>query len=643
VNAPGQGAQGRHQGGPSPLRSAGAGLALVLRAAPLRTASYLLLTIAIAGVPIGVAWLTKLLLDEVVTGGPDDTRLIQLVAALVSVTAAGAVLPYASQYIHSGLQRAVGAQALDRLYVAVGRHVGLRRLEDPQYLDRLEMAKQGASHPTQLLDSSLQMLRAALTGFGLVGSLILLSPAMAIVVGISAIPALIVELWLSRQRADMLWHLSPTQRRELFYRQLLSDLQAAKEIRLFGLGSLLRRRMLAHRRTADTARAALDQRNAIGQGGLALLSALIAGAGLAWAVREAHQGRLSTGDIAMFVAAVGGVQGSFATLIDNIAGTHQALVAFDHYLHVTRDEPDLPVVPDPAPVPVLRRGIEFHDVWFRYGDDLPWVLRGINLLIPGGAAVGLVGLNGAGKSTLVKLLCRFYDPSRGSITWDGVDLRRFDPQALRQRLTAVFQDYMAYELTAAENIGLGDTGRMADRPALQAAALQADVHEVVSRLPNGYDTPLTRIFVRDGADPDEDTGVVLSGGQWQRIAIARALLREQADLVILDEPSAGLDAAAEHGIHTRMREFRCGRTSLLISHRLGSLRDADMIVVLDSGVIVEQGSHAELMAEAGPYSRLFTLQARDYRPEDRLVPREERLASSVISTPVRQRAGLHNR
>ena len=229
--------------------------------------------------------------------------------------------------------------------------------------------------------------------------------------------------------------------------------------------------------------------------------------------------------------------------------------------------------------------------------------------------MGLIGRNGAGKSTLIKLLCRMYDPERGSILWDGVDLRELDPAELRARIGVVFQDYMEYDLTAAENIGLGDLERLHDRERVTAAAADAGAHAFVSRLPRSYDTLLSRLFFQ-GEETADDTsgaiGVTLSGGQWQRLALARAHLRAGCDLMILDEPSSGLDAEAEYEIHRTLRQRRTGRTNVLISHRLNTVREADLLVVLDEGTVVESGTHEELVARGGTYADLFSLQAEGY-------------------------------
>jgi ATP-binding cassette subfamily B protein len=319
----------------------------------------------------------------------------------------------------------------------------------------------------------------------------------------------------------------------------------------------------------------------------------------------------------MFIAAVAGLQGGLSALAHGIATTHQQLLLFGHYADVVHSSPDLPVAAEPRATGPLGTGIELRDVWFRYADDLPWVLRGVTLTIPYGQAVAVVGLNGAGKSTVAKLLCRFYDPVRGSIHWDGVDLRDLDPAELRARLGAVFQDHMTYDFSARDNIAVGDLSALDDLERIRAAAVNAGVHEVVTELPDGYDTALTRMFVlslKKGTAPK--TGVTLSGGQWQRVALARAFLREQADVMILDEPSSGLDPEAEHDVHLRMRRYRADRTSLLISHRLNAVREADVIAVLDDGVIAELGGHDELMAADGRYARLFRLQASGYQESD---------------------------
>lgn len=228
------------------------------------------------------------------------------------------------------------------------------------------------------------------------------------------------------------------------------------------------------------------------------------------------------------------------------------------------------------------------------------------------AGLALVGHNGSGKSTIVKLLCRFYDPTKGAILWDGVDIREFAPEGLRGRIGAVFQDFMSYDFSAADNIALGDLAAMGDRARIEAAAGTAGAHRTLAGLPRGYETLLTRMFLSESDRADERTGVVLSGGQWQRVALARAFLRESRDLMILDEPSAGLDAEAEHDIHTRLRGIRSGRASLLISHRLGAVRAADVIVLLQDGVVAERGTHDELVAAGGTYARLFSIQAQGY-------------------------------
>ncbi|GGQ75151.1 ABC transporter ATP-binding protein [Couchioplanes azureus] len=594
-------------------------VALVRRAAPASLVLSLVVSVAAAAVPVAVAWLTKVVLDGVSrgSGGP----ALRTTAVLLAIASAMVlILPELLQYLRARLSRAASALAQDRLLAAVLRLPGLAPFENPAFLDRLRLARQAAgSAPDATVDGAVGLLRSMLVVGGFVGSLAVLSPVMTLVVAAAALPALWAQLALAGHRATAMARMTPVVRREIFYGELLLDVQAAKEIRLFGTGRFLRSRVRRLRADTDARHRRMDRADLLTQGGLTLLAAAIAGGGLVWAVLAAGSGRLTVGDVSMFVAAVAGVQGGLAGAVRDLGSTRQHLLLFRHYLDVVDAEPG-PEPPAAAAPPALRHGIELHDVWFRYADDHPWILRGVDLFIPAGAAVALVGQNGAGKSTLVKLLCRLYEPTRGRILWDGVDVRDIPVAALRERMSAVFQDFMRYDLSARENIALGDLDALDDPQRIRRAARRAGVDRTVAGLPRGYDTLLTRSFFdgSDGGDPDP--GVVLSGGQWQRLALARAMLRDGRDLLILDEPSAGLDPAAEHEIHVGLRAHRQGRTSLLISHRLGVLRDADRIVVLADGRIAEQGRHDELVAAGGRYAELFRLQAGPYRDGEPALP-----------------------
>lgn len=595
-------------------RTASRAIALVWRSGPFQLAGSVVLTFAAGVGPLAVAWCTKLIVDYVAAG---DVRWQVVLWTVVALAVAGIVtsaVPHAVQYIGAELNRRVNLRATTALYAAVDRFVGLRRFEDPAFLDRIQIARSsGVASPAMAVDGLLGAGRSALTIVGFAGAIFLLGPWIGVVVLLAAVPALLAELSLSRQRARMIAQTGQAERREIFYAGLLTDPQVAQELRLFGAGSFLRRRMETEIRLIQAAHRRVDRSQFRTQTGLAVIGATTAGGLLLWAIYGAVRGALSVGDVALVLVAVASVQSAVGGLVTEISSIHQSLLLFAPYLQVVEAGPDFPTQPAPRPTPPLRQGIEFRDVWFRYAPDQPWVLQGLNLTLTAGHCTAVVGLNGAGKSTLVKLLCRLYDPDRGVVLWDGLDLRDLDPGDLRERIRAVFQDAPSYDLTARENIAIGDLSALTEPARVEAAARRAGIHEVIATLPAGYDQLLTRIFFSEADRSDPATGVVLSGGQRQGLALARALVRDRPDLLVLDEPSAALDAKAEHAMNERLRTHREGLTSLLISHRLSTVREADLIVVLAQGRVVESGQHTDLMAMNGSYAQLFTLQAAGYQ------------------------------
>lgn len=584
-------------------------------------------------IPAVIAWLQREILNDLVSRGPASDRAAQvgylalhhaalgrvlpLAAILGGVGVVSAVTMYGQTFVQSELNRGLSLLVKDRMFEAMNAFPGMRRFESPVFADKVQVAQQLCNTTTSSLVSGvLQVGQSLITTVAMLGALDVINPALAAIVVGSTVPAIAAQLSSSRRRARLDWQRSPLVRRQWFYSRLLSERNGAQEVRLFGLGSFLHARMLKEMRLINAGQRALDVRVLAVEGSLSLLTAAITAAGTVWVVRQAAAGALSVGDVSLFAMAVVGVLGSISGMISRLSDVYRSLLLFGHYVDIVTMGPDLPLAVAPRRLPELRHGVEIRDVWFRYDDQHPWVLRGVSLFIPFGHSVALIGLNGAGKSTLVKLICRLYDPARGSIHWDGTDIRQVAPEDLRTRIGTVLQDYVTYDLTAAENVGLGDLDRLNDPARICEAATHAGVHNKIASLPRGYQTLLSRIFFSNTDKENPETGVILSGGQWQRLAVARGFMRAERDLLILDEPSSGMDAEAEHALHRRLCTLRDGKTSLLISHRLGSVRDADEIYVLSAGQIAESGTHATLMAADGEYHRLFTLQASGYQADN---------------------------
>lgn len=578
-------------------------LRLLWRERPFAVGINVLLMVVQGLTPAAQILIVQRLLDAVAgvaSGGGDVGPMVVWIGALAGLQGFQALLTSGRQMSRAYLRENAGWR-LQQLVIDKAGQVPLEEFEHPAFHDRLQRARQAATWRSFVIFEN--TLRIVEVGINLASYLVLLLQAHALlplILLVGATPNLISQFLRGRERYRLRRRQTPEQRRVNYLVELLTDRESAKELRLYQLGSHLIERW-------HTAASELrDQRlRLVRQQQLRIGAArAVAIAGFAGAVtlllRQSVNGLLSLGGFVALMQAATRFQNQLVQALRQIGSLYEeALYLGDlrEFVELERSESG-----DTRLDGTQSYRIDFEGVSFAYPGGVE-VLRDLTFSIQPGEKVALVGTNGAGKTTLIKLLLGLYRPTSGRILIDGQDLRSFDPEAYRRTVAAVFQDYLRYQLTARENVGYGQTDRIHNEEAIQQAVHSAGAEAVVSSLQSGLETTLGRTFA-GGQD--------LSGGQWQKIAIARAYFRA-ARVLVLDEPTAALDARAELEIFDQFRALAGQRTAIFVSHRMASARIADRILVLDSGRLIENGSHAKLVENGGEYANMFEMQARWYR------------------------------
>lgn len=519
-----------------------------------------------------------------------------LAFALSLTTVAGAMQSQLQRLLGELVVRSTWTDVLD-----VSTSVPLIRFEEPEFYDRLQQVQSNAVSRPFVMTQGLIGIVGGLAGLtGLVASVLVLSPLVLPLLIVAGVPLYVGTRILSRMEFNFIVEQVPRIRLRDYLRSLQVDRDAAKEVRAFALTEALQTRfhrvyleyisMLKHHiRRRITVSLTTNS-----------LSALALAVTLLFLVWLMAQGELELAAAGAAIVAVRMIAGQLTGLFSGVQGIFESSLFLDdleEFLAMKPTAVALEMTGDPVP-----RGfttLEAEGLTFSYPETDRPAVRLASLTVNSGEIVALVGENGSGKTTLAKLLAGLYQPEAGAIRWDGVDVARYDPTSLRESIALIFQDFIHYQLTAAENIGFGRVENLSELDKIARAAQQAGAEEFLARLPNGYETILSRMF---------KGGRELSIGQWQRVALARAFFRD-APFIILDEPTAALDPRAEHALFEALRELLAGRTVLFISHRLSTVRSADRIYVLHEGEIIEHGTHDELMALDGRYSELFRLQA----------------------------------
>ncbi|MGD1912646.1 MAG: ABC transporter ATP-binding protein [Rivularia sp. (in: cyanobacteria)] len=486
--------------------------------------------------------------------------------------------------------------------------VDLTNFEDVNFYDELVTLQGGASNvPINLIRALLDIFTSLVTQV----TMLLLLATVSWWIPLLILGTYLPQIYISFKLESEFWNKNLAKRYQVrrmnyFSRLMLID-SYAKEVRLFGLSSLFRQRYLEAFENKYQLMAKLRSKRVWVTTALGLLTALGNGFSFVWVVLQALDGKLTPGSIIVLIQSLGYIQQNITRFLQYLLKLQQSLLFMDRFFKFMDAQPTMPLsIPGKAVAKPMKSGIVFDNVEFAYPDGRV-ALSGISLTLNPGETVALVGENGAGKSTLVKLLARFYDPTQGNIFIDGENLKDLNIEQWRQKIGVVFQDFCRYSLTVGENIALGDTSAMDDLERLKSASEKSEIKAKIEKLPQAYDTLLGKQF--DGTE--------LSGGEWQKVAIARAFVREKdAQIMILDEPTAALDPRSEYEIYSSFAELVKDKIAILVTHRLASVRLADRILVMKAGKLVEMGTHEELLQQNGEYATLWNMQAEQYQFEN---------------------------
>jgi len=569
------------------------------------------LFILLGTLPLISLYLIKLIVDTAASVGSSGTaqdaateQVVVLIALTGAVALLGIILQSVARWVHDAQSFQVADYVYDLLH-AKTIDVDLACYENPEYYNLLHRAREaGPNHSLQVISHFEVIAKNGISLLAILGLLMMFHWSMVVILLMAVIPGLIIKLYHSDKMYQWVKQCTDEERRCLYFSEVMTSNTYAKELRLFNLGSLFRTwfrqgvTKLREQRLSLTTRRAKAEVITEAGGTIAVFAAF------AWVAYSAVAGTITLGDLVMYYLAFQRAQTFLWEIARGGTGLYESSRLLSDFFSFLKLEPAIttPAHSEPVPTPISQ-SIRVENLDFRYPSSNRPVLKNINLHIKPGEHIALVGENGSGKTSLVKLLCRLYDPDQGSISVDGINIRQFDLEQYRKQISVVFQDYAHYHLSARENIWLGNTEIASDGDEICQAARLSGADAVIRSLPSGYHALLGKDF---------DGGEELSIGQWQKIAIARAFLR-QPQILILDEPTSALDAKAEYEVFNKYHALAKGKTAILISHRLSTVKMVDTIYVMEQGEIVEGGSHDELIARNGVYAALFEKQASHYR------------------------------